>query len=107
MNKYVIIKIWEQSVDSNAGAGFCSGSVGICVSMLHVSEEGHISLRTVGPQHTQQRVSFNVSQLSVPMLEVRVSITQPLARSDFDIPQSHALSLGPFFCLSPMAPGQV
>lgn len=94
-------------MDSNARAGFCSGSVGICVSMLHVSEESHISLRTVGPQHTQQRVSFNVSQLSVPMLEVRVSITQPLARSDFDIPQSHALSLGPFFCLSPVAPGQV
>ena len=53
----------------------------------------------------QQRKS--AIQLSVPMLEVRVSITQPLARSDFDIPQSHALSLGPFFCLSPVAPGQV
>lgn len=75
--------------------------------MLHVSEQGHVSLRTVGPQHKQQGVSFNVSQLSVPMLEVRVSITQPPVKSDCDIPQSHALSLGPFFCLSPVAPGQV
>ena len=75
--------------------------------MLHVSEKGHVSLRTVGPQDMQQGVSFNVSQLSVPMLEVRVSITQPLPRSDCDIPQSHVLSLGPFFCLSPVATGQV
>ena len=56
--------------------------------MLHVSEQGYISLWTVGPQHTQQGVSFNVSHLSVPMLEVRVSITQPPAKSDFDILQS-------------------
>lgn len=83
------------------------GRVGICVSVLHVSVQGHFSLRTVRPQHTQEGVNFNVSQLGVPMLEVRVSIIHPPARSDLDIPHIDALSLGPFFCLSPVAPHQV
>lgn len=55
----------------------------------------------------QNGVSFNVSQLDIPMLKVQLYIIPPPARSDFNISHSHALSLAPSSWLSPMATGQV
>lgn len=106
MNKYVITKSWKQSVDRTVRAGICQRKYGdLCFSAAHVW--AGLLLSTVGPQHTQYGVFFNVSQMDVSMLEVWVSITPLLTRSAFDISHSHVLSLAPQSWLSPVATGQV
>lgn len=68
MNKYISSRVGVSR--QQCPSWHPSGSVGLCVLMLHMSVEGHFFRKSVGSQHTQQAASFSISRLYVLMVGV-------------------------------------